>query len=163
MSGVGAALSQLVVPGLGPAIVGALAGAAVSETSRPPQRKPRVFVSFDFDNDQGLKHLLVGQARNSRTPFELSDHSLREAAPNRKWKAQARQKIRRCDLVVVLLGAHTHAAPGVLAEIEMAREEGKPVVQMISARGRAHKRIQGAGRVISWSWTRLESVLSSTS
>ena len=34
--------------------------------------KKRVFISFDFDNDDRLKDLLVGQSRNPDTPFELA-------------------------------------------------------------------------------------------
>ena len=45
-------------------------------------KKP-VFVSFDFDNDKNLKELLVGQSRNDDSPFEVIDHSLKEAAPER--------------------------------------------------------------------------------
>ena len=43
--------------------------------------KKKVFISFDFDNDKTLKEFIVGQAKNSDSPFEMSDHSLKEAAP----------------------------------------------------------------------------------
>jgi len=35
--------------------------------------KPRVFISFDFDNDKALKDFLVGQSKNTDSPFEISD------------------------------------------------------------------------------------------
>lgn len=40
--------------------------------------KKRVFISFDYDNDLDLKTLLVGQARNSDSPFEVIDMSIKE-------------------------------------------------------------------------------------
>lgn len=43
--------------------------------------KKKVFISFDFDNDLKLKNLLAGQAKLSDSPFEISDWSLKEAAP----------------------------------------------------------------------------------
>ncbi|WP_337242154.1 TIR domain-containing protein, partial [Proteus faecis] len=93
---------------------------AESDGTRPP----RVFVSFDFDNDQQLKHLLIGQTRRKDLPFSVVDGSLKEAAPEPRWKEAALREIRRCDVVVVLLGRYTHKAPGVLAEVAMARAEG---------------------------------------
>lgn len=34
---------------------------------------PRVFISFDFDHDETEKNLLVGQSKNSKTPFSIED------------------------------------------------------------------------------------------
>ena len=41
--------------------------------------KKRSFISFDYDHDADLKNLLVGQARNSDSPFEITDLSIKEA------------------------------------------------------------------------------------
>jgi len=41
--------------------------------------KTRVFVSFDFDNDQALKTFLIEQAKHPGSPFEVTDGSLEEA------------------------------------------------------------------------------------
>lgn len=41
--------------------------------------KKRVFISFDYDNDSDLKTLLVGQARNSDSPFEVIDMSINDS------------------------------------------------------------------------------------
>ena len=40
--------------------------------------KTRVFTSFDFDHDEDLCNLLVGQAKNLDSPFELADWSVKE-------------------------------------------------------------------------------------
>jgi hypothetical protein len=88
----------------------------------------KVFVSFYFDNAQGLKSLLVGQALNPDSPFQVVDKSLKESALERHWKDKARRAIRLGDLVLVVLGKQTYRAPGVLWEVKMARKEAKPVV-----------------------------------
>ncbi|WP_310347114.1 TIR domain-containing protein [Pelomonas aquatica] len=109
-----------------------------------------MFVSFDFDNDQQLKHLLIGQTKRQNLPFSVVDGSLKEAAPEPRWKEAALKEIRRCDVVVVLVGRYTYKAPGVLAEIAMARSEGKPVVQLIGSRSLGYTRVKGAGKVLAW-------------
>ena len=58
----------------------------------PRRSRRRVFVSFDFDNDDELKHALIGQSRYPNSPFDVYDWSLKEAAPERNWKQKARQR-----------------------------------------------------------------------
>jgi hypothetical protein len=41
--------------------------------------KTKVFISFDFDNDETLKDFLVGQSKLEDSPFELADWSIKEA------------------------------------------------------------------------------------
>ena len=76
--------------------------------------KKKVFISFDFDQDKALKDLLIGQSHNAECPFEVIDSSLKEAAPEEGWEEKARQKILNADQVIVLVGAQTYRAPGVL-------------------------------------------------
>lgn len=154
--GVGAFLGNLVAPGFG----GAIGGAATSKfftllLKSGGTHPPRVFVSFDFDNDQQLKHLLIGQTKRQNTSFSVVDGSLKEAAAEPHWKDAALKEIQRCDMVVVLVGRQTYKAPGVLAEIAMAREEGKPIVQLIGRRESGYTRVKGAGRVMAWTQNNL--------
>ena len=58
----------------------------------------RVFVSFDFDNDRVLKDFILGQAKKEDSPFEVIDHSLKEAAPERDWEKKARAAIARSGI-----------------------------------------------------------------
>ena len=81
----------------------------------------RVFISFDYDNDAGIKELLVGQAKNEDSPFAIADYSIKEAS--RDWLEQARKRIRSCDVVIVLCGRTTYKADGVGIELQIAREE----------------------------------------
>lgn len=51
--------------------------------------KKRTFISFDYDHDNDLKNLLIGQAKNSDSPFEIMDMSIKETIDS-NWKAKAR-------------------------------------------------------------------------
>ena len=83
----------------------------------------KTFISFDYDHDLDLKTLLAGQAKNSDSPFEITDFSLKEAAPQADWKEGAKRRIRQVDTVVIVLGTYTHNASGVKAEVGIAKGE----------------------------------------
>lgn len=121
--------------------------------------KKKVYISFDFDEDKALKDLLIGQARNHSCPFEVIDSSLKEAAPEKNWEEKAQNKIRRADLVIVLVGSRTHQAHGVLREIRLARREGKKIVQLIGHKDSRHRRVPGAGVLYRWTWENLGKIL----
>jgi len=84
--------------------------------------KKRVFISFDYDHDEKLKILLVGQSKHEDSPFELADWSIKEAI-SEDWKKKARTRIKGVDVVVVICGENTDAAAGVSAELTIAQEE----------------------------------------
>ena len=89
----------------------------------------RVFISFDFDNDKVLKDFMVGQSRLKDSPFEIYDWSLKESAPEEDWEDEARKKIKRSDIVLVMVGEKTYKASGVLKEVKIARDEEIKIIQ----------------------------------
>ena len=121
--------------------------------------KTPVFVSFDFDNDKGLKDLLIGQTRNEDLPFEVIDHSLKEAAPETDWHDKARKAIGRADVFVVLLGSKTKNAPGVLKEVKIANDLGKKKCQLFDSNGSEDWMVQGGGRAYRWTHDNLKNLL----
>lgn len=124
-----------------------------------PQRRTRVFVSFDFDNDAKLKTFILGQARLPDSPFEIENWSLNEPAPDRTWQQKARARIARSDVVLVMVGPKTHEAKGVLAEVAIANELRKPVRQIIGYRDANPTPVPGAGRLYRWSWPTVKALL----
>lgn len=124
------------------------------------QRRKRVFVSFDYDNDKVLKDFIIGQARNPDSPFEVTDWSMKEAAPNSTWESEARARISRSDVVIVMVGKSTHRAPGVLKEVKMAEEAGKPIHPIIGYRDMTPTAVPGTGQLRRWSWETLKKILS---
>jgi len=89
--------------------------------------KPKVFISFDFDNDQCLRDLLVGQAKNWETPFDIEDWSVKEAWVQSEWKDRCRTKMKRCDFVIVMCGKQTSKCSGIRTEIKIANDLHLPV------------------------------------
>jgi hypothetical protein len=85
----------------------------------------KTFISFDFDNDETLKTFLVGQAKHPDSPFEIIDWSIKEHLTG-DWKAKARTRIQSADIVAIICGQRTHTASGVAAELQIAKELGKP-------------------------------------
>lgn len=123
--------------------------------------KSRVFTSFDFDHDEDIRNLLVGQAKNPDSPFELADWSIKEALTG-DWKAKIRSRIQRVDQVVVLCGTQTHTASGVSVELTIAREEKKPYFLL---KGRADKTCTkptsaiSSDKIYNWTWDNLKKLI----
>ncbi len=157
----GGVLGNLIAPGLGGTIGGGVAGNIVNRIVRERKMtKKKVFVSFDFDNDKTLKDFIIGQSKLPDSPFEVNDHSLKEAAPESGWEAKANAAIKRSDIVIVMVGPHTHRARGVLKEVQMARNADKHIVQIIGYRDGDYTPVQDAGRLYRWNWENLKSLLS---
>ncbi|MCK6593657.1 MAG: DUF2325 domain-containing protein [Bacteriovoracaceae bacterium] len=121
--------------------------------------KTKAFISFDFDNDKVLKEFLLQQAKNSDSPFEIFDCSLKEAAPEKDWEEKAEAKIKASDLVIVMVGKGTHKASGVLKEVAMARKHNKKIVQIIGYKDGDYTRVPDAGTLYKWDWENLKNIL----
>lgn len=120
--------------------------------------KTRVFISFDYDNDLQLKEGLVGQAKLPDSPFDIADHSLKEAAPQAEWLTRARRAIAGSEVVIVMLGRNTHSASGVRKEVDAANSMQKKVFQLRPQDSSAAP-VQGAGSVHTWTWPALKVLL----
>jgi hypothetical protein len=121
----------------------------------------KVFISFDFDNDEFLRTALVGQAKNPDSPFEIADRSLKEPLPG-DWKAKVKGRMERTDLVVVMCGQRTHTATGVAAEVTIAQELGKPYFLL---KGYSDKvctspsSARSSDRMYKWTWDNLKTLI----
>ena len=156
----GAILGNALVPGLGIVLGGFVGNSLRNSMGTDSMTKKRVFISFDFDNDRVLRDFMLGQARLPDSPFEVVDHSLKEAAPERNWEAKAKAAIARSDVVIVMVGSATHRAHGVLKEIAMARAAGVQVVQVICYKDGDYTPVPNAGRLYAWNWPNLKKLLS---
>lgn len=126
-------------------------------------RNRRVFVSFDFDNDKTLKDFIIGQAKLDDSPFEITDMSLKEAAPEKEWLEKAKAAIKRSDTVLIMLGSKTHKAPGVLKEVKIVNELEKNRFQMIGYKDGDYTAVPNGGRVYAWNWPNLKKLLAKVS
>lgn len=128
-------------------------------TSR--KSKTRVFISFDYDHDSDLKNLLVGQAKNEDSPFEITDMSVKEELSG-DWQEKVRQRIKRVDQVIVICGEYTDTASGVSAEVRITQEEEKPYFLLWGRNGKTCKKpksAKGEDKIYEWTWDNLKKLL----
>jgi len=121
--------------------------------------KKKVFVSFDFDNDKIIKDFLIGQSKLVDSPFEVTDVSLKEAAPERDWADKAKAKIGLADIIIVMVGPKTYKASGVLKEVKIANDLRKKIIQIIGYKDGSYTRVEGAGILYNWNWENLKKLL----
>ncbi len=123
--------------------------------------KVRLFISFDFDNDEDLRNLLVGQAKNPDSPFEIYDLSLKEPLSG-DWKGKVRERIKRVDQICVICGEHTDTATGVSTELIIAQEEGKPYFLLWGRSSKTCVKPNAAkqsDKIYNWTWDNLKNLI----
>ena len=118
-------------------------------------KTPRTFISFDFDHNKNEKELFRGQAKNSKTPFEIADWSSKFSLPQSQWENIIKDKINRCNLMIVLVGRNMSTARGVEKEIKMAQEQDIPFfgvyVDGANQYGFLPKGLR-ENRIVFWNW-----------
>ena len=123
---------------------------------------PRAFISFDFDHDETEKILFVGQSKNSSTPFSIQDWSAKSSMSQSKWEAIVKDKINKCNMLIVLSGKTMASATGVVKEIEMAKDQSVPVfgvyVDGANSNSNLPKGLQ-RNRTISWNWANIANAI----
>ena len=123
------------------------------------QKKKKVFISFDFDNDEFLRTSLIGQCKNNGTPFDMEDWSVKEPWNQNEWKEKCLSKIKRCDLVIVMVGEKTSTCSGVKAEIAMSKEAHVPVVGIKGYPTKTCPRPAGLDGYYKWTWPNVKSLV----
>lgn len=121
--------------------------------------KKKVFISFDYDNDAFLRDSLVGQSKLEDSPFEIEDWSVKEPWDEKKWKEKCLSKIKRTDLVIVMVGPKTHQCSGVKAEIQMAREAKVPVVGVQGYKDKVCPEPAGLDGYYNWTWSNIKGLV----
>jgi hypothetical protein len=122
--------------------------------------KPRVFVSYDIENDKDILELLVGQARQPDSPLEVSDWSNKDVPAGAP--ADKRSRIAQVDGVVVLCGEMTHKADGVSEELTIARTVGTPYLLLWGRKGMLVSSPAAADptdHIHEWTWAALEQLV----
>lgn len=156
---------------LGVGIAALLYNAFSEEEHEAPKRKNRklsnnnenkkIFISFSM-KDKKYRNFLVSQAKNERSPFTFLDMSVKEPWTQKIWKEKCREKIQKCDGMIVLLSKNTWHSSGARWEVKCAKEERVPVIGMHIKKGdKGAKPPELNGKkVIEWSWDNLDESIS---
>jgi CobQ-like glutamine amidotransferase family enzyme len=113
----------------------------------------RIFISFAID-DENLRDLLKGQARNENSPFEFVDMSVKQPWDS-KWKTNCRTRIRGCDGVISIVTKNTKNADGQIWEMNCAKDERIPIVGIYGNDNHSGITIPsecGYIRLMDWTW-----------
>lgn len=120
--------------------------------------EPRTFISFDFDHNETEKNLFVGQAKNSKTPFNISDWSSKSSLPQDEWEELIKEKINKCNLMIVLVGKFMASAIGVEKEISFAKKNDVPFFGVYVDGADSKSNLPeglARNRTISWDWDKI--------
>lgn len=120
--------------------------------------KQRIFISFDYDHDEGVKTMLAGQAKLEDSPFDFKDASVKEALTG-DWKEKVKARLKNCDQMIVLCGASTNTANGVSAELEIAQDLGLPYFLLKAYQNKTctlPKAALNTDNLYEWSWDNLK-------
>ncbi len=123
--------------------------------------KKRVFISFDFDNDEGAKIMLAGQAKLPDSPFDFTDASVKDHLTG-DWKEKVRRRMDNIDVVIVLCGEYAHKASGVSAEMTIAQEKNKSYFLLAAYGDKTCTRplsAQSSDKIYKWTWDNLKTLV----
>lgn len=123
---------------------------------------PRAFISFDYDNNSGEKLYFAGQAKNSRTPFNIEDWSSKTHLPQKEWEDLINAKINKCNFLIVLVGKKTHTATGVIKEIAFAKSQDVPVFGVYVDGADVNTPLPTGlqrNRTIEWNWQKIANAI----
>ena len=116
-----------------------------------------VFVAFAIE-DERQRDFLKGQALNTKSPFEYTDMSVKEAY-KAEWKERVRTRIRRSDGVIALVSKNSLNSSGQKWEIQCAKEEKKKL-RGVWAYTNDRTNLEGVNTVV-WTWDNIEAFINS--
>ena len=123
--------------------------------------RKRAFISFDYDNDEGAKIMLAGQAKHADSPFDFKDASVTEHLTG-DWKEKVKRRMDNVDVVIVLCGSKTDKAAGVSAELTIAKEKGKEYFLLAAYSDKACVKPTAASandKLYKWNWDNLKTLV----
>ena len=123
---------------------------------------PRAFISFDYDNNETEKNLFAGQAKNSKTPFNIADWSSKSSLPQSQWEKLIEEKISKCNMLIVLVGKYMLSATGVKKEIAFAKTNDVPIFGVYVDGANTNSNLPDGlarNRTIDWDWDKIASAI----
>jgi hypothetical protein len=107
-----------------------------------------VFVAFAIE-DVKIRDLIKGQSLHTKTPFEYTDMSVKEAY-DEEWKKRVRTRILRSDGVLAIVSKNSLTSSGQKWELLCAKEEKKKI-RGIWAYTQDRTNLDGVNTMV-WTW-----------
>lgn len=123
---------------------------------------PRAFISFDFDHNHDEKTLFAGQAKHSKTPFNIEDWSSKAHLPQNEWEKLIEDKIKKCNMLIVLVGKYMASTSGAAKEISFAKKHNIPVFGVYVGGANSTSNLPTGlqrNRTINWEWDAIASAI----
>lgn len=98
--------------------------------------KPKIFISYDYDNDKHYKNLLVAWDKNDEFDLAFSDHSADVSIQSTNAEAIKRAisaKINSATYFLCIVGSKTSESRWVAWEIDKAKELKRTLVAVKTA------------------------------
>ena len=121
----------------------------------------KAFISLDYDHDLDLKVMLIGQSKNTDSPFEIADYSVKEPLTG-DWKKKVTAKLKLVGVVIVICGEHTDSATGVSAEVNIVRELWKDYFLLWGRSDKTCVKPKAAlstDKIYRWTWDNLKALI----
>ena len=123
----------------------------------------KIFLCYDIAYDKLLRNYINAKEMAGDSPYTVAGVSSTKTSLVAKWEKETRKKIEGAEVVLVMVGEHTYKEPQVAEEIAIAKEYGKPVIQMIGRNDRGIDEcpsVADAGELYLWNWNKLKELLS---
>lgn len=88
---------------------------------------PKVYLSFDYVNNNGEKQQFVAQSKNSSVEFIVEYESAEPTLPPVQWDNVTADRINYSNMLIVLVGKKTAQAAHVAREIASADSQNIPI------------------------------------
>ena len=88
---------------------------------------PRAFLSFDLDYNLDDKIYFINEIVNSSVKFAVRAWSTEITNPVFFWTKKTKEKIIRCNFVIIIVDEFSHHSKNVLREIHIAQKAKVPI------------------------------------
>jgi hypothetical protein len=111
-----------------------------------------IFVAFAIE-DAKIRDMIKGQSLHTKTPFEYTDMSVKEAY-DEEWKKKVKTRILRSDGVLVVVSKNSLTSTGQKWEIKCAQDEKKKIKGIWGYTG-DRTNVVGVNTMV-WSWDNIK-------
>jgi len=122
----------------------------------------RAFLSFDTVHNDPERLEFFEQIKDCPTVFSVPSSSTTDQSPGSDSTSHLRDRIYKCDVMIVLVGKDTATASNVKKEIDLARRSNVPFFGVYVGGAEAPAALPenlSANRVIPLDWSRIGSAM----